>query len=242
MRMFAAVIACLLSAAHAHSDELPFFPTGKTTNIAAAVHPDEEDFSGAVGRIFDGDSFLVRPAKGRDVDVRLQDIDAPEKTQPYGNTARAALVKLIGDRQVFVDVIETDHYGRKVVRIYREPDRLDIAKALVRDGHVWVYRRTIHDRSLIALEDAARAKHLGLWALPETDRLPPWQYRYLQRQKPKRSALERAQPSRFHQAIAPVTPGVIVFPGAEGGSEAGTRWTVVIPQSVEITDQLYAQR
>lgn len=221
MRMFAAVIACLLS---------------------VAAHADEQDFSGTVGRIFDGDSFLVRPAKGRDVDVRLQDIDAPEKSQPYGNTARAALVKLIGDRKVFVDVIETDHYGRKVVRIYREPDRLDIAKALVRDGHVWVYRRTIHDRSLIELEEAARAKHLGLWALPETDRLPPWQYRYLQRQKPKRSALERAQPSRFHQAIAPVTPGVIVFPGAEGGGEAGARWTVVIPQSVEITDQLYAQR
>jgi endonuclease YncB( thermonuclease family) len=231
MRVFATVIqACWLFA---------------SACLSLAAHADEQDFSGTVGKIFDGDSFLVRPAKGRDVDVRLQDIDAPEKSQPYGNTARAALVKLIGERQVFVDVIETDHYGRKVVRVYREPDRLDIAKALVRDGHAWVYRRTIHDRSLIELEEAARAKHLGLWALPETDRLPPWQYRYLQRQKPKRSALdalERAQPGRFHQAIAPVPRGVIVFPGAESSGETGARWTVVIPQPVEITDQLYAQR
>lgn len=213
--------------------------------LSANAPADDQDFSGTVGKIFDGDSFLVRPAKGRDIDVRLQDIDAPEKSQPYGNTARAALVKLIGDRQVFVDVIETDRYGRKVVRVYREPDRLDIVKALVRDGHAWVYRRTIHDRSLIELEDAARAKHIGLWALPETDRLPPWQYRYLQRQKPQRSALsalERAEPARFHQAIAPVTAGVIVFPGAEGGSETGARWAVVVPQPVEIADQLYAQR
>ena len=213
--------------------------------LSSAATADELDFSGTVGRIFDGDSFLVRPAKGRDIDVRLQDIDAPEKSQPYGNTARAALVKLIADRNVFVDVIETDRYGRKVVRVYREPDRLDVAKAMVRDGHVWVYRRTIHDRSLIELEDAARAGRRGLWALPADDRLPPWQYRYLQRQKPKRAArvaLESAQAGGFHQAIAPVTAGVVIFPGAERGGVAGSRWPVVIPQPVEITDQLDAQR
>ncbi len=213
--------------------------------LPAATSADELDFSGTVGRIFDGDSFLVRPAKGRDVDVRLQDIDAPEKSQPYGNTARAALVKLIADRQVFVDVIETDRYGRKVVRVYREPDRLDVAKAMVRDGHVWVYRRTIHDRSFIELEDAARASRRGLWALPPDDRLPPWQYRYLQRQKPKRAArvaLEGAQAGGFHQAIAPVTAGVVILPGAERGREIRSRWPVVIPQPVEIADQLDAQR
>jgi endonuclease YncB( thermonuclease family) len=249
------VSAWLLSAAAfaavpTQSIEYSFFPKGKIIRVAEAAHADEQDFSGTVGRIFDGDSFLVRPATGRDVDVRLQDIDAPEKSQPYGDTARTALVKLIRDRKVFVDVIETDHYGRKIVRVYRDSDRLDVAKALVRDGHVWVYRRTVHDRSLVELEEAARASHRGLWALPEKDRMPPWQYRYLQRQKPKRADtalphfvyLESAQAARFHQAVAPVTSGVVIFPGAESGGEARSRWTVVIPQSVEITDQLDAQR
>ena len=212
--------------------------------LTGAANADERDFSGTVGRIFDGDSFLVRPAKGRDVDVRLRDIDAPEKSQPYGNTARAALVKLIADRKVSVDVVETDRYGRKIVRVYREPDRLDIVKAMVRDGHVWVYRRTLRDRSLIELEDAARAKRRGLWALPEDDRMAPWQYRYLQRQKPKRSAhveLERAQAGRFHQAIAPVTSSVVIFPGAERSGEVRPWWPIVVPQPVEITDQLDPQ-
>lgn len=235
--------ACLLSAAAlAQSIEYSFFPKGKIIKVAEAAYADEQDFSGTVGKIFDGDSFLVRPAQGRDIDVRLQDIDAPEKSQAYGATARAALVKLIGARKVFVDVIETDRYGRKVVRVYREPDRLDVAKALVRDGHVWVYRRTVHDRSLIELEEAARASHRGLWALPANDRMPPWQYRYLQRQKPKRSSLERAQATGFHRAIAPVPSGVVILPDTESGGEAGARWTVVVPQPVEITDQLYAQR
>ena len=213
--------------------------------VCSVVWADDRDFSGTVNKIFDGDSFLVRPAQGKDVDVRLQDIDAPEKRQPYGNAARAALVKLIGDRQVFVDVIENDRYGRKVVRVYREPDRLDVTKALVRDGHVWVYRRTIHDRSLIELEDAARASRRGLWALPAEDLTPPWQYRYQQRQKNAKrttAALESAQPRGFHQAVTPIAAGIVVAPGAIRSGEAGSEWTIVIPESVEIADQLYAQR
>lgn len=210
---------------------------------------DERDFSGTVRRIFDGDSFLVRPAQGasKDVDVRLQDIDAPEKDQPYGNAARAALVSIIGDRNVFVDVIEMDHYGRKVVKVFREPDRLDVIKALVRDGHVWVYRRTVHDPSLIALEDAARAARRGLWALPKDDLMPPWQYRYLRRKNKKAASvpaalLERAEPGRFHQPITPVAAGIVVAPGAVIGGEGGAGWPVVMPQPVEIAGHFQRQR
>lgn len=215
---------------------------------AASACADEQDFSGVVRKIFDGDSFLVRPAKGRDVDVRLQDIDAPEKDQPYGATARSALVKIIADRSVFVDVVDTDHYGRKVVRVFREPDRLDIIKAMVRDGHVWVYRRTVHDQSLIELEEAARSARRGLWSLPETDRIPPWQYRYQQRKNSRKSAvaarliLERAEAGRFHQTITPVTAGIVITPGAERGGEGGARWAVVIPQAVEVADHFQAER
>jgi endonuclease YncB( thermonuclease family) len=150
---------------------------------AAQCNAGDEDFTGTVTRVFDGDSFLVRPPGQKDIDVRLLDIDAPEKKQPHGAEARAALVRLIGDRQVRVDVVETDHYGRKVARVYREPDRLEIARTLVHDGHAWVYRRTVHDRSIVALEEAARSARLGLWSLPEADRVPPWKFRYLERQQ-----------------------------------------------------------
>jgi endonuclease YncB( thermonuclease family) len=212
------------------------------------AHADDRDFSGTVRRIFDGDSFLVRPPKGRDVDVRLQDIDAPEKHQPYGDVARNALVNLIGGRNVFVDVIEIDQYGRKIVRVYRQPDRLDVIKALVRDGHVWVYRRKVRDRSLIELEDAARAAKRGLWALPAEDRIPPWEYRYQQRQRNKRNvarvalALESAQASRFHEPIAPITTDIVVAPRAEGRGEAGAGWTIIVPQPIEVARQFHAQR
>ena len=160
------------------------------TRAGAPARADDRDFTGTVTRIFDGDSFLVRPATGWDVDVRLIDIDAPEKNQPHADVSRAALQKLIGARRVFVDVIDVDRYQRKLARVYREPDRLEISRALVHDGHVWVYRRTARDRSLFALEDAAKASGAGLWSLPEPDRIPPWRFRYLKRKKeePRKTA------------------------------------------------------
>lgn len=218
---------------------------------------DDRDFSGTVRRIFDGDSFLVRPAQARDknsdIDVRLQDIDAPEKSQPYGKTARAALVDMIADRDVFVDVIETDRYGRKIVRVYREPDRLDVIKAMVRDGHVWVYRRKVNDASLIDLEDAARAASRGLWALPDEDLMPPWQYRYLRRKNKNTTSvlflseqrtwhLERTQSGDLHEPITPVTRGVGVPPRSVTGREARPGWPIVVPQPIEVTDHLQRQR
>jgi len=150
--------------------------------VALQVHAESQDFSGVISRVFDGDSFLVRNAAGKDINVRLIDIDAPEKDQPYGDRARAALIKLIDSRHVFVHVIDIDKYQRKLARVYREPDRLDVARAMVHDGHVWVYRRTVRDESLVALEESARAAHLGLWALPKSELVPPWKFRYLQRQ------------------------------------------------------------
>jgi endonuclease YncB( thermonuclease family) len=153
--------------------------------VCGAPHAagDERDFTGVVAKVFDGDSFLVRPATGEDVDVRLIDVDAPEKTQPHADEARAALIRLIGARRVFVDVMDVDRYNRKVARVYREPDRLDVGRSLVHDGHVWVYRRAARDRSLIRLEDAARAARVGLWSSPEQDLVPPWRFRYMERDR-----------------------------------------------------------
>jgi endonuclease YncB( thermonuclease family) len=214
---------------------------------------DDRDFSGTVRRIFDGDSFLVRPAKARgkssDIDVRLQDIDAPEKSQPYGNAARAALVEMLADRDVFVDVIETDRYDRKIVRVYREPDRLDVIKAMVRDGHVWVYRRKVNDTSLVDLEDAAREARRGLWALPDEELMPPWQYRYLRRRNKNTTPvlflsdqrswyLESAQAGDFHEPIAPVSSRIGVSPRSVRGGEARAGWPIVVPQAIEVAGHL----
>jgi endonuclease YncB( thermonuclease family) len=153
--------------------------------FASHVEADDRDFSGTVTRVFDGDSFLVRPLdakdSARDIDVRLNDIDAPEKDQPYAESSRSALIRLIEGRRVFVDVLEIDQYQRKIAKVYREPDRLEIARTLVHDGYVWVNRKYADDRTLIELEEKAKSTRLGLWSLPAEQLMPPWQFRRAQK-------------------------------------------------------------
>jgi micrococcal nuclease len=136
-----------------------------------------EEISGTVIKVFDGDSFIVAPAQGERIEVRLAGIDAPEKNQPYADIARAALRGMVLDQKLELEVLDVDRYGRKVARAFRVSDRMDINAELVRRGHVWVYRRHAYDEALYHLERDAREQKLGLWALPDAEREPPWRWR-----------------------------------------------------------------
>ena len=81
------------------------------------------------------------------------------------------------DRQVRLAPVTQDSYGRTVAVMYTLPDGLDVNREMIRQGNAWVYRRYTRDTDLIALETAAREARLGLWALPEAERVPPWQWR-----------------------------------------------------------------
>lgn len=146
---------------------------------AAASSP-AEVVAGRVVRVFDGDSFILRAGR-RDVEVRLADIDAPEKGQPYADQARRALMQLVEGRDVRAEVREEDRYRRKIARLYRNSDGLDVNAELVRRGHAWAYNRYVRDQTLIALEQQAKKTRAGLWGLPVEQQVPPWQYRYNER-------------------------------------------------------------
>ena len=53
----------------------------------------------------------------------------------------------------------------------------DVNRELVSRGAAWVYRAYSKDKSLLQLEAEAKAPRRGLWALPEADRMPPWDWR-----------------------------------------------------------------
>lgn len=140
--------------------------------------------TGRVVRIIDGDSLIVRQQDGTDVEVRLYGIDAPEYRQPWSKRSRQALGGLVRDRGVQLEVTTIDAYGRSVAVVRRDPDGLDVGRAMVRLGHAWVYRRYTDDPTLIDLEDEARAAGRGLWSMPESERVPPWQWRRQNRSTP----------------------------------------------------------
>src|SRR4026209_28099 len=69
------------------------------------------DFTGRVVKVKDGDTLIVL-ANNKQIDVRLESIDAPESKQPFGKDSRESLSQLCA--ATTVEVIETgrDRYGR----------------------------------------------------------------------------------------------------------------------------------
>jgi endonuclease YncB( thermonuclease family) len=155
------------------------------------------DISCKVVGVSDGDTFTCLTDAKRQVKVRMAEIDTPESKQPYGTRSRQALSDLVFGKTVVLKVQDTDRYGRTVARAYA--GNTDVNAQLVSQGAAWVYRQYSKDRSLIGLEDQARKAKRGLWALPESERMPPWEWRRAgaaQRQAQRDSTSITERPAR----------------------------------------------
>lgn len=177
-------------------------------SISAAGNPCAHGpcVAGTVVGIADGDTvtLLVDEAgTKRQQRVRLTDIDTPERAQPWGTRARQALADKVFRRQVQVASGGEDRYGRLLGRIYL--DGRDINREMVREGHAWVYRRYSSDHALLQDEDAARVRRAGLWALPDANRVPPWEWRRGAR-KPNTSTADAGSGASRRVAAAPASP------------------------------------
>jgi len=142
--------------------------------LATSAHT--EELTGQVIKVNDGDTLTLRIAGQRPVKVRLAGIDAPEYDQPYGKTARRVLTAIVSGRTVRVNTRSRDDYGRIVGTVTLSGQ--DIEAALVERGAAWVYRRYNRNPRLVDLEAQAKAARRGLWALPESQRIPPWEWRH----------------------------------------------------------------
>ncbi len=132
-------------------------------------------YTGRVVAITDGDTIKILTLAKRQIKVRLADIDTPEKCQPYGKKAKQILSGKIYGKHVKVEKVTTDRYKRMVGRIYL--GNRNINAEMVADGAAWVYRKYSKDPGLLELERQAQKKRLGLWGLPESQRVPPWKWR-----------------------------------------------------------------
>ncbi|WP_208512276.1 thermonuclease family protein [Variovorax paradoxus] len=141
------------------------------------------DFCGSVVRVLDGDTIEVlvdRSAKR----VRLAEVDAPEKAQPFGSAARDTLAALIAGREVLVHEVDVDRYGRVVGVVYLPSGtcvgpglRMEPSanQAMVEMGMAWAYRRYVRQPGILQAEARARAARIGLWRTKEP--IAPWDWR-----------------------------------------------------------------
>lgn len=129
-----------------------------------------------VDYVKDGDSIVVRH-KDALLDVRLFGIDAPEKNQPYAQAAKAAARDAMAGRRVDLVVRDIDRYERLVAEVWLERHPTSVNQQLVAEGAAWFYARYSSDARLERAQQQARERGLGLWGLPESDRIAPWMWR-----------------------------------------------------------------
>ena len=128
---------------------------------------------GLVVAISDGDTLTLLNEDFQQIKIRLAEIDAPEKKQPFGARSRQSLGELCHEKRAEVRIIDVDRYKRIVGRV--SCSGVDANAAQVRRGMAWVYDRYAKDKTLYRLQDEARSSGRGLWV----DRSPvaPWEWR-----------------------------------------------------------------
>jgi micrococcal nuclease len=132
--------------------------------------------SGKVIKVIDADTIDVQLTSGP-IRIRFHGIDAPERNQPWGKEATAALKKRVMGKEVDVEPFEQDRYERMVGIVYLGD--VNINAELVQEGHAWAYRQYMRkaDRKLCVDETLARISKKGLWSQSTKDRVAPWEWR-----------------------------------------------------------------
>lgn len=138
---------------------------------------------GRVVKVKDGDTITILDASRTQHRIRLSGIDAPEIGQPFGRTARRALVALAAGHQALADCNKRDRWSREVCSVTVEGE--DVGERLVGDGMAWVFARYVTElrppqrRAYQAAEHSARAVGAGLWS--DVSPVAPWDWRKMAR-------------------------------------------------------------
>jgi micrococcal nuclease len=151
---------------------LLFLVWGAATPAAA------DTMHGVVIVVIDGDTVLFKPdrygaASRAFLKVRLADIDAPEKDQPFGEASARALSAWVLNQRVEIDTVATDVYGRTIARI--RAGELRVNAEMVRQGFAWASTWSRSNSALMDAQQAARRTQRGLWQ--DDAPTPPWVWR-----------------------------------------------------------------
>jgi endonuclease YncB( thermonuclease family) len=152
--------------------------------------PYSKELKGKVVSIADGDTVIIvvadnstkskflqppnsQPSSKKQYRIRLNDIDAPESKQAFGNKSKENLKNYIYQKDVVVKHESTDKYGRILGTIYYQGKDINLQQ--VKDGYAWVYRHYSKKQDYIKEEEKARQERKGLWA--DKNPINPYDFR-----------------------------------------------------------------
>ncbi len=132
-----------------------------------------ESFNALVIGVYSGDSLIVTLSNKEQLRVRLEGIDCPEVDQEYGDSAKMATVVFCFKKDVRIEKIGLDTYGRTLAYVY--VGDICLNRELLRLGMAWHYKGYNNDPELAKLEEEARNNKAGLWRQPKPE--APWDFR-----------------------------------------------------------------
>jgi endonuclease YncB( thermonuclease family) len=104
---------------------------------------EREPVRGRITGIVDGDTVKVLTAAKQQIRVRLAFVDAPEKGRPFGKRAKAAMSELVFGKDVELQPISIDRYGRLVAVVY--VNATDAGLEALKQGPCWVYEKYVRE-------------------------------------------------------------------------------------------------
>jgi endonuclease YncB( thermonuclease family) len=155
-------------------------------SLASAALGREAIVRGRCVAVVDGDTIKALAAGNELLRVRLNWIDAPEKSQAFGQRSKQHLSELVFGREVELHTHGLDRYGRTLAVVML--DGVDINLEQVRSGMAWCYTRYLSEApadiqaSYQQAETEAWEQQRGLWS--ERDPIPPWEWRKEMRTRP----------------------------------------------------------
>jgi len=131
-------------------------------------------FTAIVTAVVNGDTITVLTRDKQQVKIRLYGIDCPERNRHFGARAKQAASDAVFGKNVTIQPINTDSYGR-MVAVVLMPGGKSLNEHLVRNGMASVNPQFCTQKEICEplrkLEQAARGQRHGLWA--DKDQKPP---------------------------------------------------------------------
>jgi endonuclease YncB( thermonuclease family) len=145
-----------------------------------------ESFEAKVLAVMDGDTVFVKSGAFK-AKLRLVNVDAPEKDQPFGKESQESLQSLIGGKVIHVESKAMDKFGRTIGLI--SIGDINVNEEQVRRGMAWAYSRSREGRAYARLQSEAQQAKRGLWqqANPQS----PAQWRKLHPSEPAKHARQQ---------------------------------------------------